>query len=160
MSKLVKLKAATRLRDIANLLQINPSRLSYILFKTPPEKRYETFEVSKRNGQKRIINAPVGALKFAQRKLSTHLQDCVEEINHSTGRKDRVSHGFKRDKSIVTNAREHRNRRYVFNVDLADFFPSINFGRVLGFTGSDCHSADCMPRKQAPTRQPLLTSNF
>jgi RNA-directed DNA polymerase len=133
MSKLVKLKAATRLRDIANLLQINPSRLSYILFKTPPEKRYETFEVSKRNGQKRIINAPVGALKFAQRKLSTHLQDCVEEINHSTGRKDRVSHGFKRDKSIVTNAREHRNRRYVFNVDLADFFPSINFGRVLGF---------------------------
>jgi RNA-directed DNA polymerase len=133
MSRLVKLKAATRLRDIANLLQINPSHLSYILFKTPPEKKYETFEVPKRNGQKRIINAPVGALKFAQRLLSTLLQDCVEEINRSTGRKDRVSHGFKRDKSIVTNAREHRNRRYVFNVDLADFFPSINFGRVLGF---------------------------
>ena len=60
MSKLVKLKAATRLRDIANLLQINPSHLSYILFKAPQEKKYETFEVPKRNGQKRIINAPVG----------------------------------------------------------------------------------------------------
>ena len=137
MSRLVKLKAATRLRDIANLLQINPSHLSYILFKTPPENRYETFEVPKRNGQKRIIDAPVGALKFAQRQLSTLLQDCVEEINHSSGRKDRVSHGFKRGKSIVTNAREHRNRLYVFNVDLADFFPSINFGRVRGFFISD-----------------------
>jgi len=137
MLKLVKLKGATRLRDVANLLQVNPSRLSYILFKTLPEKRYETFEVPKRNGQKRIINAPVGALKLAQRRLSTFLQDCVEEINHSTGRKDRVSHGFKRDKSIVTNAREHRNRRYVFNIDLADFFPSINFGRVLGFFVKD-----------------------
>ena len=137
MSQLVKLKAATTLRNIARLLQIHPSRLSYILFKTPPEKRYETFEVPKRNGQKRVINSPVGALKFVQRQLSTLLQDCVEEVNLSTGRKDRVSHGFKRDKSIVTNAREHRNRLYVFNIDLADFFPSINFGRIRGFFISD-----------------------
>jgi retron-type reverse transcriptase len=137
MSKLANLKAATRLRDIAKLLTINPSHLSYILFKTPPEKKYETFDIPKRNGQRRTISAPVGTLKFAQRQLSTLLQDCIDEINHSTGRKDRVSHGFKRDKSIMTNAREHRNRRYVFNIDLADFFPSINFGRVLGFFVSD-----------------------
>jgi hypothetical protein len=32
----------------------------------------------------------------------------------------------------MTNAARHRKRRHVLNVDLADFFPSINFGRVRG----------------------------
>lgn len=47
--------------------------------------------------------------------------------------KDQISHGFKRKRSIVTNAQGHRNRHYVFNVDLEDFFGTINFGRVRGF---------------------------
>ena len=33
----------------------------------------------------------------------------------------------------MTNATPHRSRRYVFNVDIKDFFGSINFGRVRGF---------------------------
>lgn len=44
-----------------------------------------------------------------------------------------MSHGFKRGSSIRTNARKHRNRRYVFNIDLINFFGSINFGRVRVF---------------------------
>jgi retron-type reverse transcriptase len=68
-----------------------------------------------------------------QQKLSVLLQDCVEEINDARGVTDRVTHGFTRDRSIVSNGKEHRNRRYVFNIDLADFFPSINFGRIRGF---------------------------
>lgn len=137
MLKLAKLRLATRLRDVANLLQINPTHLSYILYKIPPENRYESFEIDKRNGEKRHIHAPVKALKYVQRQLSDLLQDCVDEINNTTGRNDRVCHGFRRDKSIVTNAREHRNRRYVFNLDLEDFFPSINFGRIRAFLISD-----------------------
>jgi RNA-directed DNA polymerase len=57
----------------------------------------------------------------------------VDEINTANNRKDRIAHGFKRKRSIITNARQHSNRRYVFNIDLEDFFPSINFGRVRGF---------------------------
>jgi len=48
-----------------------------------------------------------------------------------------LSHGFKKGFSIATNAQLHRNRRYVFNVDLKDFFPSVNFGRVRGFFIND-----------------------
>ena len=48
-------------------------------------------------------------------------------------RKDRAAHGFKRGRSIITNAQQHRHRRWVFNFDLEDFFPSINFGRVRCF---------------------------
>ena len=68
-----------------------------------------------------------------QRRLSDVLQDCVDEINIDNKRKNRTAHGFKRKRSIITNARQHRRRRWVFNLDLEDFFPSINFGRVRGF---------------------------
>jgi hypothetical protein len=38
--------------------------------------------------------------------------------------------GFVRDKSIVTNARQHAASNYVYNIDLKDFFPSIDQARV------------------------------
>ncbi|WP_313468613.1 reverse transcriptase domain-containing protein [Streptococcus parasuis] len=47
--------------------------------------------------------------------------------------KNRISHAFFKGKSIKTNALPHRNKRYVLNVDLQDFFDSIHFGRVHGF---------------------------
>ena len=68
-----------------------------------------------------------------QRRLSDLLQNCVEEINIENKRKTRAVHGFSRKRSIISNARQHRRRRWVFNLDLEDFFPSINFGRVRGF---------------------------
>ena len=43
-----------------------------------------------------------------------------------------LSHGFRRKHSIITNARPHKRRRHVLNLDLQDF-PSSNFGRVRGF---------------------------
>lgn len=133
MSRLAAFKASTSLSDLARLLSLKPSTLSYILYKQPETKKYTTFQIPKRNGGHRTIKAPVNALKFAQRRLSDLLQDCVEEININKHRKDRIAHGFKRKRSIITNARQHRHRRYVFNLDLEDFFPSINLGRVLGF---------------------------
>ncbi len=53
--------------------------------------------------------------------------------------KDQLAHGFKRDRSIITNAVKHKKRRYVFNIDLNDFFGTINFGRVRGFFIKDAN---------------------
>ena len=133
MSKLATLKAAASLSDVAKLLYFKPKAVSYILYKQPAATKYKTFQIPKRNGGQRTIKAPVDALKVLQRKLSDLLQDCVDEINAANNRKDRTAHGFKRKRSIITNARQHRHRRWVFNLDLEDFFPSINFGRVRGF---------------------------
>lgn len=36
-------------------------------------------------------------------------------------------------KSIFTNAYKHKNKNLVLNIDLANFFDSINFGRVRGY---------------------------
>lgn len=44
-----------------------------------------------------------------------------------------VSHAFKKGRSIITNARAHRNRRFVLSVDFRDFFNNIHFGRIEGF---------------------------
>ena len=38
--------------------------------------------------------------------------------------------GFATGKSVVDNARMHTNQNYVFNIDLKDFFPSIDQARV------------------------------
>ena len=133
MSRLATLKTATSLSDVAKLLHFKPKALSYILYWQPTATKYKTFQIPKRNGGQRTIKAPIDALKLLQRRLSDLLQDCVEEINTAKQRKDRTAHGFKRNRSIITNARQHRHRRWVFNLDLEDFFPSINFGRVRGF---------------------------
>ena len=133
MSRLATLKAAGSLSDVAKLLDFKPKAVSYILYKQPAVAKYKTFQIPKRNGGQRTIKAPVDALKVLQRKLSDLLQDCVDEITAANNRKDRTAHGFKRKRSIITNARQHRHRRWVFNLDLEDFFPSINFGRVRGF---------------------------
>jgi len=133
MSRLATLKAATSLSDVAKLLDFKPKALSFILYRQPEAAKYKTFLIPKRNGGQRTIKAPIDSLKLLQRRLSNLLQDCIDEINTAKQRKDRTAHGFKRKRSIITNARQHRHRRWVFNLDLEDFFPSINFGRVRGF---------------------------
>ncbi len=133
MSRLDTLKAAQSLSDLAEILEFKPKGLSFILYKQPAAAKYQTFQIPKKRGGQRTISAPIDALKVLQRKLADLLQDCADEINKKTKRRDQIAHGFKRRRSIITNARRHRHRRWVFNVDLEDFFPSINFGRVRGY---------------------------
>jgi hypothetical protein len=38
--------------------------------------------------------------------------------------------GFVRDRSIVDNAKLHVGSKYVYNIDLKDFFPSVDQARV------------------------------
>jgi hypothetical protein len=44
-----------------------------------------------------------------------------------------LAHGFVPKYSIISNATIHRDRRFVFNLDLENFFGEINFGRVRGY---------------------------
>ncbi|MEA3408593.1 MAG: reverse transcriptase domain-containing protein [Chloroflexota bacterium] len=110
--------------DIAELLDVSNSKLVYHLYTVPHPERYAVFEIPKRSGGHREISAPATALKIIQRKLNQVLQQVYEP-------KASV-HGFVAERSIVTNAEMHSRQRYVLNVDLKDFFPSINFGRVRG----------------------------
>jgi len=133
VSKLQTLRDAKKLEDVAKMLGFTPSGLSFVLYKLPDSKKYTLFEVPKRGGGKRQIKAPEASLSLLQRRLATLLTGCLEELKKAKPPRRPLAHGFEKGRSIITNAQLHKRRRYVFNLDLADFFPSINFGRVRGF---------------------------
>ena len=135
--KLSTLQGAKSLRSFAPLVGFTPPGLAYTLYKTLPEERYRTFTIPKKSGGERTISAPTSRLLLLQTNLASLLNKCFEEINKSTKSSRSVSHGFRNKHSIVTNAHVHRQKRYVLNIDLEDFFDSINFGRVRGYFISD-----------------------
>jgi RNA-directed DNA polymerase len=110
-------------RDVADLLQVSFARLSYHL-RNGSKGAYHRFHIPKKSGKPREIVAPISALKMIQRKLSDILYHVYEP-------KAPVQ-GFVRERSILSNARMHAGQRWVLNLDLVDFFPSIHFGRVRG----------------------------
>lgn len=133
MLPIEKLQSINTLGELARLLKYEPKALSYILYKIPTGSKYTVFTIPKRNGGVRIIKAPNAKLKLLQKRLADFLYKCEKQIIYNSPHRKAVSHGFKKELSIITNAYNHRNKRYVFNVDLKDFFPSIHFGRVRGY---------------------------
>ncbi|WP_406736852.1 retron Ec67 family RNA-directed DNA polymerase/endonuclease [Thioclava sp. GXIMD4215] len=133
---LKELSACDSLSDIAALLEVKPQFLSKIIYKMDDESKYSKFEIPKKNGGVREICAPTSSLEFMQSRLSRLLYQCYFDIYGAPQTPFRVlSHGFQRDRglSIFTNAARHTSKRYVLNIDLENFFPSLNFGRVRGF---------------------------
>ena len=143
MASIDELREANGLKDVARIIGFKPKALAYILYKVPPSSRYEKFTIPKASGGEREIMAPISQLKLAQRRLANRLQKCLDEIEKEQGvnQYSVLSHGFKPKLSIATNARNHVNRRWVLNIDIKDFFPSINFGRVRGFFITNKHFA-------------------
>lgn len=133
MSRLLDLKAAHSLHSFAPILGYTAKGLAYIIYGIPDTKKYNDFQIPKRSGGMRTISAPVPELKLLQQHLANLLEACIVEVDKERGVKNTLSHGFRPKHSIMTNAAVHRGRRYVFNVDLHNFFGSINFGRVWGY---------------------------
>lgn len=116
--------------DLADFLNIPKKKLSYLLYKNDINTLYTSFEIDKKNGGVRKINAPLTELKDIQRKLAVAL------YNHKKKKqeiKNYISHAYEKEKSIITNAKVHRNKKLVLNIDLENFFESFHFGRVRGF---------------------------
>lgn len=126
-------------RDLADYLNIPPSKITYILFKRGVDSYYTEFEIPKKSGEPRRICAPTGDLKGVQRQLADALWEHQKSIYEELGIKPNISHAFEEGKSIITNAKIHRNKRIVINVDLSDFFDSIHIGRVCGFFEKNKH---------------------
>lgn len=133
---LKELKACSDLSDLARLLDVQPKFLSKQIYHVDDEDKYHEFSIPKKNGSERQIHSPNSNLKFVQSRLSRLLYQCYFDLHGKPERTSQVlSHGFQRDRglSIYTNAKRHTNKRYVFNADIANFFPSFNFGRVRGY---------------------------
>lgn len=102
-----------------------PFQLKQLTWYSNPKlakKRYTEFKIKKKSGAERTINAPVKGLKALQKTLSFVLQ-CIYEPHQAVT-------GFVRGKSIVDNAKVHTASKYVYNIDLKDFFPNIEQARI------------------------------
>jgi RNA-directed DNA polymerase len=85
-------------------------------------RHYRYRLLAKRNGRLRLIECPKPQLKALQRVV---LQEIVERIPPHP-----AVHGFRKRRSIKTNAEQHLGKRVVIRLDLEDFFPTITAARV------------------------------
>ena len=103
-----------------NYKTISNKQLGYYLAKR--DEKYVHFEIPKKSGGVRRISSPSKGLKKIQRRIAFVLELLF------TPRL--ATNGFVKQRSIVTNAKSHVGRKYIYNIDLKDFFPSTHYGRV------------------------------
>jgi RNA-directed DNA polymerase len=106
--------------EIAIYLGISPRLISHMV--THAKKYYNSFQIKKRNGDPRTITAPRVFLKTVQR----YVLDCIL----SPLPLHPAATGFRRGFNCSVGAKQHVKCRYLWNIDLADFFPSIGQRQV------------------------------
>lgn len=119
--------------DLADWIGIEHGKLTYVLYVKKTDTQYTEFQIPKKDGEMRNIYAPKNDLKKIQRYLARALWQQQQYIWETLNIDSKISHAFQKDRSIITNSIPHRKKRFIVNIDLEDFFPSINFGRVRGF---------------------------
>jgi len=130
---MLEFNSITTRSDLADYLGIPRKLLSYVLYIAKVDSYYVEFDIKKKSGKLRHICSPTNELKGIQRQIADSLYKYQEQIRIRYNIKSNISHGFEKNKSIISNACVHRNKRYIINVDLKDFFDSFHFGRVSGY---------------------------
>jgi RNA-directed DNA polymerase len=126
------LTEADNLASLAVVLNCSAKKLGYYIYKIPISAQYKQFTIPKKRGGTRTISAPASNLKIIQRNLArelSKLRDFKPSVN-----------GFVSGRNIKRNATSHVAQRYLLNIDLEDFFGSINFGRVYGLLSKPPYS--------------------
>lgn len=100
-----------------------PKQINYYCNPKHTHHRYKHFEIPKKSGGTRQITAP-------KNKSFMALLRCVNILLKAIYIPSKYAMGFAEDKCIADNAKLHIGKNYVFNIDLKDFFPSIEQPRV------------------------------
>jgi RNA-directed DNA polymerase len=129
-----KLLSVVKLPDLKLLLKVSLPLLNELI----NEPHYQRFQIPKKSGGYRLIQAPGHILMYAQSRLNFYLQNYY----HLIAPKGVYGFVINPTKSvsfcnIVENAKIHVNQKYVLNLDLKDFFPSILAYRVKELFQSD-----------------------
>lgn len=86
------------------------------------KNRYKEFTIKKKSGADRKINAPIKELNLILKSLNQLFNFIYTPHTNAFG--------FVAGKSIVDNAKMHTDKKYVYNIDLKDFFHSFDRNRV------------------------------
>ncbi len=124
--KALGLPVYSDVKELASSMNLTLGKIRYLSYhrKVSKTSHYKRFRIKKKTGGERIISAPMLHLKNAQHWI---LENVLYKINV-----DENAHGFVPQRSILTNAEKHVGNEFLVNIDLKDFFPSLNFKRVKG----------------------------
>lgn len=100
-------------------------QLSFLADTNNVQRRCKTFRLRKKHGGYREITAPKGALRGILQALNLVLQTYDKPTPWA--------YGFVCGRSVVDNARPHVGKRYILNLDLKDFFPTITRQQVAEY---------------------------
>lgn len=110
---------------LAAQLGLRTAEMTWWIWALRESRRYQEFEIQRRSGgEPRLIHTPIRPIRDMQTRLLPMLASVYEPWPHV--------HGFIAGRSAVTNAAVHRGQRWILRIDLKDFFPTTNFGRVRG----------------------------
>ncbi|MCJ8314073.1 MAG: RNA-directed DNA polymerase [Saccharospirillaceae bacterium] len=111
---------------LAQSIGVSVSEIRFLSYdrKVSKVSHYQQFLIAKKTGGTRKISAPMPRLKHVQYWILTNILEKVA-IHDS-------AHGFVTGKSIVTNAKPHVGADVVINMDLENFFPTVNYKRIKG----------------------------
>lgn len=121
---LFSLLTAHSVADVAHALDLDPGRFFYVVQHAQDGSYYKTFSIPKKKGGVRQISAPKKGLGLAQTRLAALLS--------KVSKPKPFVHGYVKGQSFLTNAKMHQRQRWVLNLDIKDFYPSVTFPRVRG----------------------------
>lgn len=112
--------------DLADALDVSIGTLRWLAFHHPASRttHYHWWKIQKSSGGERTICCPHSKLANAQRWILNNILGKVPLHD--------AAHGFVPSRSTLTGAKPHIGSRVLVNVDLKDFFPTIDFARVAG----------------------------
>ena len=126
-----------------------------------PDNFYRSYQLPKRRGGFRTIEAPIPTLAQSQRWIYDNILSRIAPHD--------CAHGFVPKRSVITNASLHLGSDSLLKLDIQNFFPSINIRRGLrvfmrcGYTpevsyllASHCFIQDSLP--QGASTSPALSN--
>ncbi|MES2038355.1 MAG: reverse transcriptase domain-containing protein [Pseudomonadota bacterium] len=107
---------------LSALVGVERSVLAQIL--DCPEHYYNEFSIPKNSGGSRTILSPQPSLKIIQDWIKSNILDFIPISP--------AAHGFVKQRSVVTFAKEHAGKSSLLHLDIKNFFPSIKLQSIYG----------------------------
>ncbi|EMC2815624.1 TPA: retron St85 family RNA-directed DNA polymerase [Klebsiella aerogenes] len=118
--QLLSLPILENVDDLSQSLRLPKEVISKFSFNN--DRYYHRIEMEKKSGGIRHIESPLKELKAIQRWVLRYILDKLSPSSFAKG--------FVRKKSILDNAKPHEGNQYVLNLDLKDFFTTVQASHV------------------------------
>ena len=130
-SRAFALLSISNWRELSTLLKLTPLHLEQVI----NSPSYTEFKLPKKKGKPRLICKPNDELMKIQRRLNLYFQ-AIYEFHIPP-----CVHGFvpksnTANRSIITNAKPHIDKKNILVIDLKDFFTTIRAKRVKNLFSS------------------------